>query len=321
MGEDIFLALNQVFDSIGIIEKGIERLYHYLLLNKRIDNLKEVCTQFNLTLKRGYKICSVLSDLELVQIYDRPMKIILQTPVIPIWQRLINNRIEALKNKLNEQVDYCENTFEKFTKLYDLKKDEVEQEPVEFLSYSLDHIEDLFYPFLANKECKIAIGIRYENILISSIKDEAIDNIHQKFKTQFSKAINSIINNLQNVNIQVIFNQEIIETLLISREYRIISSILEKVDFKFQIFDVRVTEEDFSNFSIIDDELVQPSFDPSNKLMGAYISRNKNIYDIFADKYTELFNKGTPINQYIERNKNLNSESLSDFQRFVLCLL
>ncbi len=321
MGEDIFLALNQLFDSIGVIEKGIERLYHYLLLNKRIDNLKEVCSQFNLTLKRGYKICSVLSDLELVQIYDRPMKIILQTPVIPIWQRLINNRIEALKNKLNEQVDYCEDTFEKFTKLYDLKKDEVEQEPVEFISYSLDHIEDLFYPFLANQECKIAFGIRYENILISSIKDEAIDNIHNKFKNQFFKAINNIVKNIQNIKIQVIFNQEIIETLLISREYRIISSILEQVEFDFQSFDVRITEEDFSNFSIIDDELIQPSFDPSNKLMGAYISRNKNIYDIFANKFTDLFDKGTSINEYIQKNKKLSSEPLSDFQIFVLCIL
>ncbi|MBY8982776.1 MAG: hypothetical protein KGD57_07500 [Candidatus Lokiarchaeota archaeon] len=321
MGEDIFLALNQLFDSIGIIEKGIERLYHYLLLNKRIDNLKEVSIQFNLTLKRGYKICSVLSDLELVQIYDRPMKIILQTPVIPIWQRLINNRIEVLKNRLNEQVDYCDDTFEKFTKIYDLKKDEVEQEPVEFISYSLDHIEDLFYPFLANKECKIAIGIRYENILISSIKNEPIDNIHQKFKDKFFKAINSIISNLQNINIQVIFNQEIIDQLLKSREYRIITSILEKVDFNFKTFDVRITEEDFSNFSLIGDELVQPSFDPSNKLMGAYISRNKNIYDIFDDKFIEIFKTGTPINQFIEQNKDLNSESLSEFQSFVLCLL
>ncbi len=321
MGEDVFLALNQLFDSIGVIEKGIERLYHYLLLNKRIDNLKEVCTQFNLTLKRGYKICSVLSDLDLVQIYDRPMKIILQTPVIPIWQRLINNRIEVLKNRLNEQVDYCEDTFEKFSKLYDLKKEEVEQEPVEFISYSLDHIEDLFYPFLANKECKIAVGIRYENIFISSIKNETIDNINKKYKDNFFKAITNIINNLQNINIQVILNHELIDMLLKSREYRIFSSILEKVDFKFNQFEIRVTDEFFSNFSIIDDELIQPSFDPSNKLMGAYISRNKNIYDIFAEKFIDLFKQGTPINQFIEQSNDINVETLSNFQSFVLCLL
>jgi len=56
MVEREFLALNSLFDSIGLIEKGIEKVYHYLLQHQKIDNLKEVSTQFNLTLKRGYKI-------------------------------------------------------------------------------------------------------------------------------------------------------------------------------------------------------------------------------------------------------------------------
>ena len=61
MEDKEFLILSQLFDSIGIIEKGIERIYHYILINKRIENLKQVCNQFNLSLKRGYKICSVLN--------------------------------------------------------------------------------------------------------------------------------------------------------------------------------------------------------------------------------------------------------------------
>jgi len=64
MADREFLALSSLFDAIGIIEKGIERIYHYLLKHKRIDNLTEVSTEFNLTLKRGYKICAVLNDLE-----------------------------------------------------------------------------------------------------------------------------------------------------------------------------------------------------------------------------------------------------------------
>ena len=84
MEDNQFLSLSTLFDSIGIIEKGIEKIYHFLLQNSRIDNLKDVVAQYDLTLKRGYKICSVLSDLELVQIYDRPMKIHLATPVIPL---------------------------------------------------------------------------------------------------------------------------------------------------------------------------------------------------------------------------------------------
>ncbi|MFW9950218.1 MAG: hypothetical protein ACFFKA_08845 [Candidatus Thorarchaeota archaeon] len=90
MSEREFLALSSLFDALGVIEKGIEKIYHYLLQHKRIDNLKEVSMQFDLTLKRGYKICAVLNDLGLVQIYDRPMKILAKSPPIAIWQIIIN---------------------------------------------------------------------------------------------------------------------------------------------------------------------------------------------------------------------------------------
>ncbi|MBD3195538.1 MAG: hypothetical protein GF317_10810 [Candidatus Lokiarchaeota archaeon] len=321
MVESEFLALNQLFDSIGIIEKGIEKIYHFLLLNKRIDNLKKVCNQFNLTLKRGYKISSVLSDLELVQIYDRPMKIILQTPVIPVWQRIISNRIEELKNQFEEKKTYCESSFQKFNKIYDLKEEEVEQEPVEFINYSLDNLDDLYYPLYANKESKIATGIRYENILVSSIKNETIDGIQKKYKTPILECVKNISKNIKEISVRVIFNNDIVEILLNSREYRILTSLLETIDFEFKDFEIRITEEDFSNFSIVDDELIQPSFDPSNKLMGAYISRNKNIFQIFYDKFEELFKKGIPINEFVKNDDSLKVKSLSNFQNFVLCLL
>ena len=113
-----FLPLSYLFDSIGIIEKGIEKIYHYLLLNKRIDNLKEVCDQYGLTLKRGYKICSVLNDLELVQIYDRPMKIHLVGNTISVWQKIINRHIENLTNQLQAKKNKCEMAFDTFMKKY-----------------------------------------------------------------------------------------------------------------------------------------------------------------------------------------------------------
>lgn len=321
MGEERYLALNQLFDAIGIIEKGIEKIYHYLLLNKRIDNLKEVCSEFNLTLKRGYKISSVLSDLELVQTYDRPMKIILQTPVIPVWQKIINDRIEDLKRAFDEKVENCERSFDEFIKLYELKEEQVEQEPVEFINYSLDNIEDLYYPFLADEDCKIAIGIRYENILVSAIKDEPMDVIQKQYKGRILEGLNRIAENVQNLNIRVVFSHDVIDILLNSREYRILTNILEQLNFEFKQLDIQITEENFSNFSLVDDELIQPSFDPSNKLMGAYISRNKNIYQVFEDKFEDLFNKGIPINQFIEKNDILSRKPLNDLQRFVLCLL
>ena len=47
--EDEFIQISNLFNSLGIIEKGIERIYHYLLKNKRIDNpesLVEIWKQF-----------------------------------------------------------------------------------------------------------------------------------------------------------------------------------------------------------------------------------------------------------------------------------
>ena len=140
MEDTEYLPLNQLFDSIGSIEKGIERIYHHLLLHKRIDNLKEVCNQFSLSLKRGYKICSVLSDLGLVQIYDRPMKIHIATPIMTLWQSLIQRRIESLRNQFHEKRDKCESAIEDFTRKYELEE-QVIQEPVEFINYSIKNFD------------------------------------------------------------------------------------------------------------------------------------------------------------------------------------
>lgn len=322
MGEEQYLILNQLFDSVGIIEKGIEKIYHFLLVNKRIDNLKEVCNKFNLTLKRGYKINSVLSDLELVQIYDRPMKIILRTPILPIWQKIINKQIEQLKLELKDKIEKCENSFENFVNTYDLKQEEVEQEPVEFINYSLENIEYLYYPFLAQHQVKISNGIRYENILIAKLRNESIDTINRLYRPKIIEGIKPITENVRNLSIEVIFNDELLRILLNSREFEILSDILKVVNFEFNNFDVVITSENFSNFCLSDDELIQPSFDPSNReLLGAYISRNKDIYQVFLEKFEELFKNGTPINDFIKHDESSSITSLTDFQNLILCLL
>lgn len=320
MAQNSFLTLSQLFDSIGIIEKGIEKLYHYLLQNKNIENLKKVCEEFNLTLKRGYKIASVLSDLELAQIYDRPMKIALTTPLIPIWQRIINARIEALANEFQEKKNKCENALEEFLNNYNLKE-EVSQEPVEFLSYSVDNFTEMFYPFSAKLECKIALGIHYDNPLVIMLQEKGMGNIPEDFKNSLSMSMIETKENLKKINIKVIFNSEVIETLVSSKVFTMLEEHFKKIDLKFQSLEVRVTDEDFSNFSLIDDELIQPSFDPKNVLIGAYISRNKNIYHIFNDKFDELFEGGMPINEYLKENKELKIEPLSKTQLYTLCLL
>ncbi len=320
MEDTKFLSLSQIFDSIGIIEKGIERIYHYLLFNRRIDNLKEVCNQFNLSLKRGYKICSVLSDLGLVQIYDRPMKIHITTPELDLWQNIIHKRIEELQNQFQEKTEKCESSLGEFIKNYNLEE-QVSQEPVEFINYNISNFDESYHSFLAQTLCKIAIGIRYNNPLVDLIHENRFDKIPQDTRESMSVGMNRIKDNLKNINVQVIFNSEVIKELLISREFELISKHVAPYNMEFKSIVIHVTNENFSNFSLTDNELIQPSFDPTNILIGAYISRNKNIYQIFYDKFNEIFDKGTSIDQYIKNQEDLKIDSLSETQLFILCIM
>ena len=320
MSEREFLALSSLFDAMGIIEKGIEKIYHYLLQHKRIDNLKEVCTQFDLTLKRGYKICAVLNDLGLVQIYDRPMKILAKSPPIAIWQRIINDRIEELSQLFQERKENAESALEDFIQNYSFAE-QVTQEFVEFINYDLYNFDETYISFMAEKECKIALGIRYENELSSVIKKHGIANLPASLDEAIKSGMTKIKENLFNVDIQVIFSNELIKELLLSEEFKLVSNYLDSYDLKFKNIDVRVTDEDFSNFNLTDSELVQPSFDPTNKLIGAYISRNVNIYQIFNEKFNELYEKGIRLTQFLKEEKNFKEGPYSKTQLFGLCLL
>jgi len=320
MEDSEFLPLSSLFDTIGVIEKGIEKIYHFLLLNKRIENLKEVSSNFNLTLKRGYKICSVLNDLELVQIYDRPMKIHLATPVIPLWQKIVNNRIQELTQQFQEKKEKAENNLEEFIRSYGLDK-QVTQEYVEFIKYNLMNFEETYHSFLAEKECKIAIGIRYENELISILKNHGTKGIPEDLNATMKVGMIKIKDNLKKLNIQVIINTELIKEILKSKEFAVLSEHVDNYNLEFKTLNIHVTDEDFSNFSLTDDELIQPSFDPTKRLIGSYISRNKSIYQIFYDKFDELFEKGVPLDKFVKQHKDFNFDSLSQSQSFILCLL
>ena len=320
ISDENFIQLSNLFNSLGIIEKGIEKIYHYLLKNKKIEDLKEVCKQYGLSQKRGYKIINVLSGMELVQIYDRPMKVNLATPILPIWQRIINQRIEELLNEFQEKKTKCESSFEVFVGSYNLKE-EVIHEPIEFINFSFDNFDEIYYPLHAKNECKIAIGIRYANPLISFLQEHSKEDFPKNLRNSLISSMRKIRENIKNIRIQAIFNNELVIELLRSEEFSILSRHVESLEFEFKSIDVHITEESFSNFSLTDNELIQPSFDPTNKLMGSYISRNDNIFQIFYDKFTEIFEKGVPINQYLEKLNETQLDSLSEVQSFVLCLL
>ncbi|MFW9970407.1 MAG: hypothetical protein ACFFDF_09420 [Candidatus Odinarchaeota archaeon] len=320
MEETEFLPLSQLFDAIGIIEKGIERIYHYLLLNKRIDNLKEVCNQFDLSLKRGYKICSVLSDLGLVQIYDRPMKIHIANPIIELWQNIIHKRIEDLKNEFQEKTDKCESALESFLKRYK-RDEEVIQEPVEFINYNVKNFDESYHSLLAQNECKIAIGIRYDNPLVELIKMHGFNKVPDEISESMTTGMIRIKENIKNITIQVIFHSDVVKELINSQEFEELTTHIEEFNLEFKNILIRVTDENFSNFSLTDNELIQPSFDPAFELIGVYISRNRSIYQIFNEKFNQIFMKGIPLNQFISNQDDIKLDSLSETQQFVLCIM
>ena len=320
MEDSKYLSLSQLFDSIGVIEKGIERIYHYLLINKRIDDLKDVCNQFSLSLKRGYKICSVLSELELVQIYDRPMKIHLANPILGLWQNLVNKRIENLQNEFDEKRDKCETSLAGFIKNFNLEE-EVAQEPVEFVNYDVKNFDESYYSFLAEKECKVALGIRYHSPLIDLIQEYGFIRVPEEISGPMRTGMIRIKENLKNIKVQVIFHSDVVKDIIDSEEFRLLAKHVDPMNIEFKNLKIHVTDENFSNFSLTDNELIQPSFDPTNILIGAYISRNRNIYQIFETKFNEIFKTGITIEEFIQKEKSLNMDSITETQSFVLCVL
>ncbi|GAG96436.1 unnamed protein product, partial [marine sediment metagenome] len=242
------------------------------------------------------------------------------TPPVAIWQRIINERIEELSQLFQEKKEDAENALKEFIENYDFVE-HITQEFVEFISYDLTNFDETYHSFLAEKKCKIALGIRYENDLTSVIKKYGISNIPEDLNKSMRAGMTKIKENLININIQVIFSTELIKELLSSEEFNLISKYIDSYDLEFKSIDVHVTDEVFSNFSLTDNELIQPSFDPTNKLFGSFISRNVNIYQIFYDKFNELFEKGIPLVQFLKEHKDITIDSFSESQLFGLCLL
>jgi hypothetical protein len=258
--------------------------------------------------------------MELVQVYDRPMKINLTYPIVPTWQKIINNRLEQLSSEFQEKKRKCETSFDNFLARYNLLE-EIPAEPIEFINFQIENFEDIYYPFFAEAVCKIAVGIRYENPIISYMQEKLVSHLPPDLKKIVFEGMEKLRSHLKNINIQAIFNSEIVKELINSLEFSILSDELKNLNLNFKSIEVHITEESFSNFSLTDNELIQPSFDPTNKLMGSYLSRNDNIYQIFDKKFVEIFRQGIPVNQYIANRTDLKFHSLSEMQSFVLCLI
>ncbi|MFW9877993.1 MAG: hypothetical protein ACFFG0_33335, partial [Candidatus Thorarchaeota archaeon] len=178
-----------------------------------------------------------------------------------------------------------------------------------------------YYSFLAEKECKIAIGIRYHNPLIDLIQENSFTRLPEEIAEPMRSGMNRIKENLKIISVRVIFHSEVVKDLVSSEEFRLLTKHVDPMKIEFNNLKIHVTDENFSNFSLTDTELIQPSFDPTNILIGSYISRNRNIYQIFDTKFNEIFKTGISIEEFLQKDKSLKMDSITDTQSFVLCIL
>jgi hypothetical protein len=293
-----FSTLIDLFESINIVEKGIEQVYHFLLKNPIVEDLNILVEALNLKDKRIYKINSVLKELGLIQIYYRPMKIQLLDPV-DAWEKLIQRKINIIQEEASTRIQYCHESLEKMFQAYELIK--TPQMPVEFVSFvtpDLD-LESEFFTMISETESWIAHGIFYRYDY-----NRTFDAI-AKFSQEFSDISKIIKNNKFKVLISDDYLSQIDQ--LYEKNKARISLLGDVIDANLN-FDLRHTKKQFSNFVLKDNSvLIQPSFDPSGEnLIGCFISSPKEIVELFSEKFDDLFKLASPVRRNGKTKQEFN---------------
>ncbi len=313
--EKVVRQIDELFQLLEIREKGIAKLYDYILREGIIEDLNAVVSTVGLTLKRGYKVASVLKDHELVLVYDRPMKVSLQDP-IHAWEKLVNEKIEEIREQANLRIDKLEQGFISFKNV--LRKEfnfsPVTKAPVEFIKY--DTTEFLFYPFYAEEELLIARGNYYEKPELTQFFEKIEEGILRPAELlEVSKA-------MKNVHVKLLLSEDLLHRLenavnLAKDKFSALKD-REKWPLQFKSLEVRVTSSPFANFIIIDGgTLMQPSFDPAMAENGAFLSGEAETLSVFKDKFESIFLDAQVLELYAKEN----SFSVEKEDWPLLCLL
>jgi hypothetical protein len=294
-----FSSLIDLFESISIVEKGIEQVYDFLLKQPIIEDINVLVEALDLKPKRIYKINSVLKELGLIQIYYRPMKIQLLNP-LESWEKLIQTKINEIQEEASNKTKYCHESLEKMFSAYELVK--TPQMPVEFVSFvtpDLD-LESEFFTMVSEAESWIAHGIFYKYDY-----KKTFDAI-KKFSEEFNENITRIIKkNKFKVLVSDYYLKQVDD--LYEENKNIIQSIGDLLENNLN-FDLRHTKKQFSNFVLKDGKfLLQPSFDPSGEvLIGCFISSPKEIIEVFSNKFDELFKEAQPVRRNGKSKQEFN---------------
>lgn len=324
---DRFRYLIDLFDSINVSEKGIEKVYNYLLIHKKIDDPKLIQQELDInSFQRVYKIIKVLKDLDLVQTYGRPMKAILNAPV-ETWQKIISQKIEEIQHEASERINNCEEALAHMIDVYKLAKEAPDLPPVEFVNISTG--EDPF-DFLSRDLISSHQTIRLAKDL--HFKFPFLNNFYAKTqksgkilsREQYSIFLERIMEDLVGKKIQILFSEEYIKDMLpIIRnlEKQFDQKMIQEVEAQLQEnceFQVWVHPSAVGNFIIKNSsELLQYSIHPSNYLLGFFISRQDEIINIFKNKFDEKCSESKNINELL-KVKSRKSSIFTAFLFFIL---
>jgi len=275
MEKNSFSSLIELFSSIEVKEKGVETVYDYLLKNHSIDNPKELANNLDLSIKRIYKIFSLLKQLGLIQVYDRPMKITINEP-ISAWEKLLSEKITKIRTECDIKIDKCEQSFVDMKSAYKITHEGHTLPPVEYINIldNEDAFEFIRTDIIGNtKEMFLTKGIKYEIKTFEKIL-EMLRNPKFMKKEGYSNGfmlIQTILNKMPPIKYKILVSRDHAQEILqIVKKFSDYTSKFEEFEIKYENeWDIRIYEDSCGDFIILDENnLIQFSIDPSNKLMG-----------------------------------------------------
>ena len=308
--DENFSKIVDLFKAIEVSEKGIEDVYKYLLNNKIIEDPKTVTDKLNYSLKRVYKIFSVLKELGLIQIYDRPMKIVINPP-LKSWETLISNKIKEFQENTNKRIKKCENCFQKMIEAYHIAPEIPQLPPVEFVAYANeDNPFDFILTELASEhECLIARGIPFENPIFLNFQN-SLEKGHKEALQIILQNFNEWTQKLPRIRYRILISEDFVNDIMsrlqpILDEFPELQQIPANLGFDLEF---KVINKAFGNFIVQDNgNLIQFSIDPKNILIGIFVSRQKEINQIFREKFEDLCKNAENLSEYLQRtNVQLN---------------
>jgi hypothetical protein len=317
------VALIELFEVLGVNEKGIEKVYSYLLEFGSIGDIKELSPKLDLPVKRIYKIVNVLKeDLGFIQIYDRPMKIQLLSPVETI-SAAIEKKKKSIQQETQKKIQNCDQVMETIFDKFDFLEKENMGNVVEFITPSTDNnnsmVNFMLNTVTGKRGTKIAKYVMYSTDLLSKIENA---NNTSEFSQIFRANAEKIFSKSPNMHIELLVSKEYIEEAVpdlisLTKLNKYLDSIALNVN-----IEVRVTSEDFSNFSIRDEKvLIQPSFTPNKQILGYYMTTNNEIVRIMAQKFSELYDNSIEVDEYIKQYGVSNLVKLPNSLRILFTLI